>query len=111
MDCFTDTPQLTTFALFSDLAAMSAAYGERVDASGVPEQSGSCADGEPAEDSWVDPDQAPSGRLLCFTGPTGSPTIVWTHGDELILGETSHPGGDAVALYEFWTGIADYRTG
>jgi hypothetical protein len=38
----------------------------------------------------------------------GTPTILWTHDELLILGEASRPVGDAVALYDFWTSIADY---
>ena len=108
VECFTDTPQLMDYALFRDAAAMDAAYRERVATSGVTEQTGDCAAGEPAEDSWLDPAGATAGRLLCFTNEAGSPAIAWTHDRLLILAEASRPAGELTALYGFWTGIADH---
>jgi hypothetical protein len=108
VDCFTDTPQLLIYSSFSDGAAMQRAYDARVAEAGVPRDSGDCSQGQPSEDTWVDPAGTQDGRLLCFTPATGIPTIVWTHQEHLVIAEASRPAGDAVALYEFWTGIADY---
>ena len=108
VDCFTDTPQLLTYAQFSDAGSMNAAYQERVAQAGVASETGDCSQGQPSEDSWVDAAGAQNGRLLCFTNEVGAPAVVWTHDEHLILGEASRPAGDPVALYEFWTGIADY---
>ncbi|MDQ4005652.1 MAG: serine/threonine protein kinase, partial [Actinomycetota bacterium] len=106
--CFTDTAQLLDYSLFRDAAAMDAAYQQRVAASGMAADTGDCSTGQPAEGTWLDPDGATSGRLLCFTNESGTPSIAWTHDELLILGEASRPIGDPVALYDFWTGIADH---
>jgi serine/threonine protein kinase len=105
-ECFTDTPQLLDYWLFADAASMDAAYDARVAEAGVSPQTGNCASGETSEDSWVDPDEAESGRLLCFEDLGG--TVVWTHNDLLILAEASRPGGTIRQAYQFWTGIADH---
>jgi hypothetical protein len=106
VECFTDTPQLLDYWLFADADSMESAYDARVAAAGVSPETGNCASGETSEDSWVDPDGAESGRLLCVEDVGG--TVVWTHDDLLILAEASRPGGTIQQAYRFWTGIADH---
>lgn len=107
VDCFTDTPQLMYYALFADQASMDAAYNARVDAAGVARDTGNCSAGETSEDTWLDPQNVESGRLLCYQdGGTG--VIVWTHNELLILAEARRPAGTIRQTYNFWTGIADH---
>ncbi len=107
VDCFTDTPQLLTYALFADQASMSAAYEAEVDFSGIARGTGNCGAGEPAEDTWLDPDGAESGRLLCYEDGL-SAVVTWSHEELLILAEARRPGGTIRQTYNFWAGIADH---
>ena len=107
-ECFTDTPQLLDYWLFTDAAAMNAAYDGRVAEAGVAPSTGNCGAGETSEDSWVDAAGAESGRLLCYEEGGFSGITVWTHDELLILAEASRPGGSIRQVYRFWTGIADH---
>jgi len=107
VDCFTDTPQLMYYTLFPDAESMNTAYDDAVASSGVTPGTGNCADGQAAEDTWLDPNEVESGRLLCYDdGGTG--VIIWTHNELLILAEARRPGGTISQTYNFWAGIADH---
>jgi len=108
VDCFTDTPQLSTFILFGEPGSMTAEYDTRVAASPALVDTGDCSAGETSEGTWVGPDGAVRGRLLCYFELGGSAFIVWTHDGRTILGAAERPDGDLQELYSFWTGIADY---
>jgi serine/threonine protein kinase len=107
VDCFTDTPQLLDYWLFADAASMQAAYDARVAEAGISPETGDCASGQPAEDSWLDPEGTESGRLLCFDD-AGTGTVLWTHDELLIMAEARRPGGTIRDVYRFWRNIADH---
>jgi hypothetical protein len=108
VDCFTDTPQLFTFVLFADAGSMQGFYDASVNASPAIPDTGNCATGETSEDTWLDPQGATTGRLLCYFDDSGSAVLEWTHDRRLIHGEATRPDGDLAALYQDWSQIADY---
>lgn len=93
---------LVTYFLYDDEDAMSAAYDDFADASGVERDSGRCSEPEtwPSEGSYSVQDE-PAGRVLCMQ-ISDAPTIYWTDGQLQILTWAVHVNGDAERLYEFW---------
>jgi len=106
VDCFTDTPQLLTFAQFPDDAALDAAYAAEVAAAGVSRFSGACGMGRAGEHDWVGGDVEPrGGRVLCYVQSLDgrrTPLVVWTDRENLVLGAAARPGGTLTQLGRFW---------
>jgi hypothetical protein len=106
VDCFTDTPQLLTFARFPETDALDAAYAAEVASSGVSRFSGACGMGRTGEHDWVGGDAEPrGGRVLCYLHSVdGEPTpvFIWTDRENLVLAAAARPGGTLPQLGRFW---------
>ncbi|MFB9903501.1 serine/threonine-protein kinase [Allokutzneria oryzae] len=94
--------------LFSDRAAVAAAYARAVETSGVARTQGDCSTATGAEHRY--PVTGPAqGRVLCYSRD-GVSVIVWTSDEARVVTRVEAPTADDAALRQAWAGWTSATT-
>jgi hypothetical protein len=90
-------------SLFDDVFAMNDEYEALRRRIGIASDTGgSCGVKTQVESSWVDAQNHPRGRVLCFDSNADDRWMIWTYDPALVLTKTWRNDLNRKALYAWW---------